>query len=92
MKFTIGDGQSVATDSYCPNCGIYMPLALNGSQRIHGCDRTPPLDGLPPTIYACPRCGGHGASRWGCWGTKDHPHDHAYMQPVHELVRSLRDD
>lgn len=73
--------------THCARCGEYMPLTLAGDHRIHGCDRTPPLDGLPTTIYACPVCGGHGASRWGCWGTKERPHEHAYMRPVHELVR-----
>jgi hypothetical protein len=75
--------------THCPHCGCYMPMNLAGTQRLHDCDRTPPLDGLPPTLYACPVCGGHGASRWGCWGSDEHPHEHAYMRPVHELVREL---
>lgn len=71
----------------CPACGEYMPMTMSEKRRIHYCDRTPPLDGLPTTVYACPVCGGHGASRWGCWGSESHPHDHAFMRPVHELVR-----
>lgn len=77
-------------ETHCPACGAYMPRSLDGSRRVHSCDRTPPLDGLPPNLFACPTCGGHGASRWGCWGTPERPHDHAFMQPIHELVRASR--
>jgi hypothetical protein len=74
--------------AYCLACGEYMPKTLDGSRCVHECDRTPPLDGLPPNIYACPICGGHAARRYGCWGTEQRPHAHAYMQPVHELART----
>lgn len=73
--------------THCRACGQYMPLTLAGAARVHDCDRTPPLDGLPPTIYACPTCGGHGASAWGCWGTPERPHPHVYMRPIHTLIR-----
>lgn len=79
-------------EAHCPRCGEYMPMRLNGRERVHGCDRTPPSDGLPTTIYACPTCGGHGRSAWGCEGTAENPHPHAYMQPVHELVRAAREN
>lgn len=77
-------------EGHCKACGEYIPKTLAGDQSQHDCGRTPPLDHLPPTIYVCPVCGGHGRSRWGCWGTAAHPHDHIYMRPVHELVQELR--
>lgn len=52
---------------------------------------TPPLDGLPATIYVCRVCGGHGASRWGCWGRPDLPHDHVYMEPLHEIIAQINE-
>jgi hypothetical protein len=69
----------------CPNCGVYMPLTLDEKRRVHECDRTPPID-LPFGVCACPTCGGYAPFRAGCWGTKAHPHPHAYMRPIHELV------
>ena len=76
------------SDGYCPKCGAYMPLTLDGTCRVHQCHRTPPLGGLPHGICACPICGGYGPGRYGCWGTIGDPHDHAYMRPIHELVRA----
>lgn len=78
------------SDAYCRACGCYAPLSLDGNRRVHGCDRTPPADGLPATIYACPICAGHGACAWGCWGTEERPHEHAYMRPIHEIVREWK--
>jgi hypothetical protein len=77
------DSQS---DTHCPRCGCYAPMSLGGERGACGCGRTAPLDGLPPTIYACPVCAGHGRSRWGCWGSLERPHDHAFMEPIHELI------
>lgn len=74
-------------ESHCNACGKYIPLTLDETRRVHCCDRTPPLDGLPATIYACPVCAGHGASCWGCWGTIARPHPHTFMRPIHELIR-----
>jgi hypothetical protein len=74
-------------EGYCPACGKYMPFTLDGEQRVHDCGRTPPLDGLPIAVCACPICGGHGRYRWGCWGSDEHPHEHAHMRPIHELIR-----
>lgn len=64
-----------------------MPLTLSGDKRVHSCDRTAPQDGLPPNLFACPICGGHGAARWGCVGSPQHPHRKTFMRPIHELVR-----
>lgn len=72
--------------AYCERCGRYMPLTLDGARRVHECERTKPLDDLPFGICACPVCGGYGRSRWGCWGSREHPHEHAFMIPIHELV------
>lgn len=77
-----GDGTG-----YCVACGEYAPMTLDGTARVHHCDRTPPSDGLPPNLYVCPVCWGHGASRWGCWGTVEKPHAHAYMQPLREVIQ-----
>jgi hypothetical protein len=70
----------------CPACGCYVPRALNGRQIDCGCGRTPPSDGLPFQIFACPKCGGHGKHAWGCWGTAGRPHPHAFMRPIHKLI------
>lgn len=79
------------SEDHCPACGHYLPMRIDGTGRVdHECDRTPPLDGLPPTIYVCPVCAGHGRCRYGCWGTRANPHAHAYMEPLHELVRGAR--
>lgn len=77
-----GDGTG-----YCPACGQYAPMTLDGAARVHHCDRTPPACGLPPNIYVCPRCYGHGIGRLGCWGTQQRPHAHCYMQPVVEVIQ-----
>ena len=40
-------------------------------------------------VEPCAICGGYAPGRYGCWGTTEHPHEHAFMKPIHELVRSL---
>jgi hypothetical protein len=70
----------------CRACGEYMPMNLAGTARVHECERTPPLDGLPPVVCVCPTCGGVGRYRYGCWGTVTRPHEHAFMVPTHELI------
>lgn len=77
----------MSDSAFCDRCGQYMPMRLSGESRVHGCDRTPPLDGLPPTIYACPVCAGHSLHRYGCIGTQENPHPNAFMKPIHELIR-----
>ena len=71
---------------YCTACGEYAPKSLDGSRRIHECDATPPLDGMPPIVTVCPTCGRAGRYRWGCWGTTEHPHEHTFMVTTRELV------
>ena len=29
-----------ADESYCPKCGHYMPLTLDGTRRVHQCGST----------------------------------------------------
>jgi hypothetical protein len=79
------DGRDLNGTSTCPKCGEYMPLTLDETRRIHHCHRTPPID-LPHGICVCPVCGGYAPFRAGCWGTKEDPHPHAYMRPIHEVV------
>lgn len=74
-------------ETHCPACGEYRPMRLNEQGRVHHCDRTPPADGLPTNVCACPTCGGVALHRYGCWGTRENPHPHAYMLPIHELVK-----
>lgn len=82
-----GEVRTATEEKNCPSCGHYMPLTLDGTRRVHECERTAPLDGLPFGICACPVCGGYALYRYGCWGSKENPHPHAYMRPIHELVR-----
>jgi hypothetical protein len=74
------------SNGYCEACGVYVPRRHNGARVEHDCDRTPPVGKLPPTLFACPTCGGHGASAFGCWGTLARPHEHVFMERVHEIV------
>lgn len=74
------------TEATCECCNAYMPLNLAGTARVHDCDFTPPSDGLPHGVCACPVCGGYGLYRWGCVGTEKNPHEHAFMMPIRELV------
>lgn len=73
-------------NGYCPGCGRYMPKTLNGDQTTCACGRTPPADHLPPNLYACPICRGFAAHPLGCWGTREKPHEHAYMEPIYDAL------
>jgi hypothetical protein len=74
-------------DGYCTACGMYVPMTIadNDDRIAHDCGRTPPTN-MPVAIYACPTCFAYGDARWGCWGTTQHPHPHAYMEPVYDLL------
>lgn len=80
-------GGDQSDDPYCTACGCYVPRTLAGDRNGCSCGRTPPMDGLPANIFVCPVCLGHGASRWGCWGTRERPHEHAFMVPMLDLLK-----
>lgn len=79
-------------DPHCAGCGRYQPMRVNETGRVDcGCGRTPPASGLPANIFVCPACGGHAASKLGCWGTPYGAHEHCYMVNVYDLARELRE-
>lgn len=80
------------TNGYCTACGRYQPKTLGGDETACDCGRTPPASNLPPNIYVCPTCHGHGANPLGCWGTSAKPHEHAFMRPMLELLRGSVDE
>lgn len=82
---------AVIDQSYCPGCGCYMPMRLNGTSRVDcGCERNPPMLDAPINIYFCPSCGRSASGRWGCWGTPERPHEHVYCVQVYEEWKAGR--